>query len=160
MLDQPKLWMLIGVVCSGKSTWIANHIEKFSSANTVIISSDDIIEQRAKLQGKTYSDIFMDEIKSATSEMYKNVAEAVEFNKDIIWDQTNLTPKVRAEKLRLIPEHYKKFAVFFKTPDEKTLVTRLNSRPGKIIPMPIVKNMINTLVPPTKVEGFDRIFVI
>ena len=35
-----NLWILVGIPCSGKSTWVKNNLEKFD--NSVIISRDNI----------------------------------------------------------------------------------------------------------------------
>jgi predicted kinase len=155
---QPVLYMLIGVPGSGKSTWIASHDWDWNT--TVIISTDDIIDRRAEQQGKTYIDVFQSEIKSATAEMENHLQQAIKANKNIIWDQTNLTPKARRGKLAKIPNYYKKVAVLFKTPSEQDLNNRLTKRAtdtGKHIPRNILLGMISQLVPPSYNEGFDEI---
>jgi predicted kinase len=146
--------MLVGVPGSGKSTWIKN--QNFDS-NTVVISTDDIIEQRARAQGLTYSDVFQTEIKSATAEMNRILMDAVANNKDIVWDQTNLTVKSRRPKLAQIPKEYLKIAVYFATPADVELQRRLNNRPGKVIPANIVLGMKSQLQMPALDEGFDRV---
>lgn len=149
------LWMMIGVPASGKSTWISNH--NFDWNNTVIISTDAIIEQKAKDQNKTYNEVFLDEIKAASAEMDRILDAAVRNNIDIVWDQTNLSKKVRKQKLDKIPKNYKKVAVYFATPSDSVLTKRLESRPGKNIPKHIIASMIKTLEPPSIDEGFDEI---
>jgi len=149
------IYMLIGVPGSGKSSWVVK--QSFDWSNTAIISTDNIIDQRASAQGKTYSDVFKDEIKSATAEMNQNLRRAVANDMDILWDQTNLTKKSRAGKLAGIPEAYRKVAVFFRTPDPKELARRLATRPGKIIPQNIVMAMCSQLEAPSKDEGFDEV---
>jgi len=49
-----KLYMLVGVPGSGKSTWVAN--QKFEDA--IIASSDAYIDTVAAKSGKTYNEIF------------------------------------------------------------------------------------------------------
>lgn len=151
-------WMLCGVPASGKSTWISN--QNFNLKNTVVISTDDIIERRAKSVGKTYSDVFKKESKSAASEMDQNLKKALISNKNIVWDQTNTTIKIRAKKLSKIPDEYTKIGVFFQVPPIEELTRRLNNRPGKIIPYNIVMGMIKQLEKPTEKEGFDEIIII
>lgn len=146
----PVLYMLIGVPGSGKSTWIKNN-----KHDAVVISTDDYVERAAEKQGKTYSEVFKDVIGFATDQMEKDIIQAVRNERDIIWDQTNLTAKSRKAKLAKIPDDYHKVAVFFPVP--KDLRDRLASRPGKTIPEPVVLSMINQLQPPTKEEGFDEI---
>lgn len=150
-----KFYMMIGVPGSGKSTWLAK--QSFNWTNTVIISTDNIIEQRAAAQGKTYSEVFQNEIKSATAEMNSRLLAAIDARQNIIWDQTNLTKKSRKSKLSNIPQEYEKIAVFFPTPDKEELKRRLASRPGKTIPANIVLGMISQLETPTVDEGFSQI---
>ena len=147
--------MMVGVPGSGKSSWIAK--QNFDWNTTMVVSSDAIIDQRAAAQGKTYSDVFQDEIKAATLQMNQNLRDAIDNNMNIVWDQTNLTAKSRAGKLSQIPKNYRKIAVFFPTPDAKELQRRLASRPGKTIPQNIVIGMISQLQKPSEAEGFDEI---
>ena len=151
----PKFYMLIGVPGSGKSTWIKN---ANLDSNTVIISTDDIIEKRARAQGLTYSDVFQAEIKSATAEMNRILGDALANNKDIVWDQTNLTVKSRRSKLAQIPEQYLKIAVYFSTPDNAELQRRLDNRPGKVIPSNVVLGMKSQLQLPMLDEGWHEIW--
>lgn len=142
--------MLVGVPGSGKSTWIKNN-----KHDAVVLSTDNYIERAAEKQGKTYSEVFQDTIGYATDQMEKDLLQAVRNERDIIWDQTNLTAKARKGKLSRIPRSYKKVGVFFSVPQD--LRDRLASRPGKTIPEPVIISMINQLQPPSKEEGFDEI---
>ncbi len=148
-----KLYMLIGVPGSGKTTWIKNN-----KHNAVVVSTDDYIERVAAKQGKTYSEVFKDAIGPATEQMEKDLIQATRNEQDIIWDQTNLTAKVRKQKLQRIPKNYRKVAVYFSVPQD--LRDRLASRPGKVIPEPVIISMINQLQPPTKEEGFDEVVAV
>lgn len=148
-----KLYMLIGVPGSGKTTWIKNN-----KHNAVVLSTDDYIERVADKQGKTYSEVFKDAIGPASDQMEKDLIQATRNDQDIIWDQTNLTAKVRKQKLQRIPKSYKKIAVYFSVPQD--LRDRLASRPGKTIPEPVIISMINQLQPPTKEEGFDEVVAV
>jgi len=153
--------MLTGVPGSGKSFFIKNSINSFFPTCTfTVISTDNIIEERAAAQGKTYSDVFQAEIKSATAEMHVRLASAIKAGENIIWDQTNLTKKIRKSKITSIPDEYQKISVFFPTPAIDELNFRLASRPGKTIPTNIVFGMINQLEQPTIEEGFSEIIVI
>lgn len=153
-----KLFMLIGVPGSGKSTW-ANKAD-FGGGNTCIVSTDDIIAHKAKEQGKTYNEVFKDSIKDAEKLMYKHVMWSVERGENIVWDQTNLTKKSRAKKLIMIPDHYEKIAVFFETPDDEELDKRLNNREGKTIPEHVMDAMIEMIEYPEIDEGFDRVIYV
>ncbi len=152
---KPKLYMLCGVVGSGKSTWLAK--QAFDWNRTVLVSSDAHIEKHAKHNSSTYNDVFKDYIGTATDLMYKDVDFAIEHEYDIVWDQTNLNPKTRKAKLDKIPSNYEKIAVAFNVPDEKELERRLGNRPGKTIPPDVVQSMRNSYQLPTENEGFDKI---
>lgn len=154
----PNLYMLIGVPGSGKSTWIANQM--FDWNNTVVASTDNYIDRKAKEQGSTYNDMFKGEIGNATDHMNNNIGDAIKNGYNIVWDQTNTSAKARKNKLRMIPDDYKKIAVFFPVPEEQELSKRLSNRPGKNIPGDVMKSMIANLQEPSKEEGFDDIIVV
>jgi predicted kinase len=154
----PTYTMLIGVPGSGKSSWLAR--QPIDWTNTVIASTDNIIQQRAEDQGKTYSEVFQQEIKSATAEMNKTIRDALAAGHNVIHDQTNLTAKTRASKLAQIPMVYAKLAVFFPTPSDEELARRLAGRPGKTIPAKVVLGMKSQLEKPTQAEGFDRVVTV
>ena len=146
--------MFVGVPCSGKSTFIRDCMPLPDSEDWVIISTDNIIEERAKAQGKTYSEIFDAEIKSATTEMNLRVQQAVKDNKNIWWDQTNITASSRKKKLSQIPKSYHKIAVLVEE-QLNVILERNNNRPGKVIPEKVIRDMFNNLEVPSLSEGFD-----
>ena len=149
----PRLYMLVGVPGSGKSTWIRSR-----NHDAVIASTDDHIEAAAAAQGLTYDDVFESEIKAATAALRETVKQAVRDKRDIIWDQTNLTAKSRRGKLGQVPKHYERIALYFPTPDGEELARRLASRAGKTIPAHVMASMIASLEPPGPSEGFDEIY--
>ena len=148
-----RLYMLIGVPGSGKSTWIRSR-----SHDAVVASTDDKIEAAAAAQGLTYNDVFESEYKAANAAMREDVKQAVKDKRDIIWDQTNLTAKSRRGKLGQVPKSYERIALFFPTPDGAELERRLASRPGKTIPAHVIDGMIRILEPPMPGEDFDAIY--
>lgn len=159
-MARPTLHMLIGVPCSGKSTWVDKVVQ---GPNVYVASTDNLIEAHAQLHGKKYNDVFKDAIKDAEKTMYTCVQEAVKDDMSIVWDQTNLNRKTRAKKLIMIPDHYIKIAVVFPTPNDiwKRLEqrNRWNHHNGKIIPAHVVQHMINSFEYPLGDEGFDIITV-
>lgn len=151
-----KLYVLVGVSGSGKSTWIQN---QYWAKDCCIISTDYWVEEESKRVSKTYSEIFTDYMPRAVELMTANVVSVRKMGNDIIWDQTSTTVSTRAKKIRMLPEYYK-IAVVFKTPSSSELKRRLESRPGKTVPWEIVSNMAQQLEsePPSIEEGFDEIW--
>lgn len=144
----PTVRFLVGVPASGKSTWLAAHPQ-----TGVVVSSDAHVEAAAARRGLTYDQVFPETVQAANQKVLAEAKAAFQSGQDLVWDQTNLTRKVRAERLRLVPPGYTKVAVFFPTP--KNLAARLASRPGKTIPPEVVAGMAASLERPTKGEGFD-----
>jgi predicted kinase len=150
--------MLVGVPGSGKSTWIAENFPDLTGH--YVASTDRLIEIYASMRQATYDDMFQDNIDYANKAMMTHIKDVIVYGYNIIWDQTNLTPKSRAAKLAAVPNTYRKIAIFFPTPETEELYRRLGSRPGKTIPEFAVQQMINSLQQPTVEEGFDEVRVV
>lgn len=148
-----KVYVLVGVPGSGKSTWINN--QEWAN-DCVIVSTDDFVEDYAKEVGSTYNDVFEDYMPTAVKLMADRVVRAREAGKDIIWDQTSVTVKSRKKKFHMLP-NYEHIAVVFPTPEPEEHARRLN-RPGKHIPAGVLASMINTFEMPTEEEGYKEIW--
>ena len=151
-MSTPEAIFLIGIPTSGKSTFSSNPRYR----EYVRVSSDDILQEIAKERQQSYNTIFKANIRFAQIAMMKVLRKAVQENKNLIWDQTNLTKKQRREKLKHIPAHYKKTAVYFVIPLE-TALKRNTQRPGKVIPPEVLERMLNDYELPTLEEGFDKV---
>jgi predicted kinase len=151
-----KLYVLVGVPASGKSTWVR---EQKWARDCSYVSTDMWVEMEAERQSKTYSEVFADYMPHAVKLMTNQVVLARDKGMDIIWDQTSTTVSTRTKKINMLPEYYK-IAVVFKTPPTSELKRRLESRPGKTIPWEIVSDMAQKLdaEPPSEEEGFDEIW--
>ena len=150
----PKCYQLIGVPASGKSTWIAN---QEWVKNMPVVSTDSFVEEYAKEQGKTYSEVFTEYMPTAVKLMADHVVKAREQGQDIIWDQTSTTIASRKRKFNMLPNYYH-IAVVFETPSRLELNKRLASRPGKEIPDVVIEGMRASFEMPTEAEGFDEIW--
>lgn len=148
------LYVLVGVPGSGKTTWIGH--QKFNWDNTVIVSTDNFVEQYARSVGKTYSDVFKEYMPTAINKMAAQARKAFAEGKIVVWDQTSTSVGARAKKLRMAPEDYTKIAVVFETPTPE-IHAKFLDRPGKNIPDEVITSMINRFEYPTLEEGFDRI---
>lgn len=145
---------MIGIPCAGKSTWIKNQIW---APGLTIVSTDSFVEDYARAEGKTYSQVFKDYMPRAVELMAEQVVRARESGHTIIWDQTSTTLASRTRKFRMLPD-YEHVAVVFKTPEIAVLKQRLASRPGKEIPWEVVQGMIDNFEMPTEEEGFKEIW--
>lgn len=148
------LIMLCGLPTSGKSTFVSKLLEEPAYKNSVVLSTDSYIEQVAQKLNKTYNDVFDDSIGEATRQLELNLIEAKDRGKNIIWDQTNLTPKTRKKKLSKIPSSYARIAIWFDIALEDAL-KRNQQRPGKMIPENVLSLMSEQFVPPSCDDGFD-----
>jgi predicted kinase len=147
----PDALILCGVPTSGKSTFVNNN------PGYTVISSDNIIENYAKLKNKTYNEIFHDYIDTAIELMLGELKQATLNNKNIICDQTHLTSKVRKRKLRFIPKHYKKLAIYFEISREEMFSRNLNKDRTKIVPDHVLSSMHGSYTRPCISEGFSEV---
>ena len=150
----PKVYVLVGVPGSGKSTWIA---QQDWARDCSIVSTDHWIEVFARELGRTYSEVFDLFMPAAVRAMSAQVALAQQQGRDIVWDQTSVSVASRAKKFASLPD-YEHVAVVFATPEPAELARRLAQRPGKVIPESVVQHMINTFELPTESEGYREIW--
>lgn len=153
----PKLYVLVGVPGSGKTTWVHQH--PFDWKRTAYISTDKLVEIHAQFLGLSYNDVFKDYMPEAVKLMAEDARRAFAENLDVVWDQTSTTAASRARKLRMTPEHYTKIAVVFQTPPADIHAQWLD-RPGKEIPTSVIDDMISDFEEPTVEEGFNGIVYI
>lgn len=154
-------FILVGLPGSGKSTWSAKHFPHESYEHC---SSDAIIEEDAAAIGLTYDEAFPLAIKRASKQFTFMVQDAALKGKSIVIDRTNVTPKTRAQNVRLVKDidpSYKIVALVFGVGlDAEEHARRLASRPGKTIPKHVLKDMTERFTVPTVEEGFDDVIII
>jgi predicted kinase len=157
MITKPKIYVMVGAPCSGKSTWIKKFLAS-EKENFVVISSDNIIEDLSAKDGLNYSQGWEKYIGIATTMMNAEFRNAVNNNKNIIYDQTNMSSKKRKLIISGL-DHYEKIAVLFQC-DTRTLFARNNKRAqtdGKFIPEKVILNMLKNYDPISKDEKFDKV---
>ena len=145
---------LIGPPCSGKSTWIKNEAD----GEFTICSTDDLISWYGEKYNRSYNDVFNSGITRAFESIFKqSIKDLTADNKNIIIDRTNTTVSTREKILSLIPENYKKTAVYFDVGIDTLLErNKVRSETGKHIPAFVIKNFKNKMEIPT-LEEFDEI---
>lgn len=148
------LIMLCGLPTSGKSTFASKLLEDPAYKDSGVLSTDSYIESVAKRLNKTYNEVFEDSIDEANRQLELNLIEAKDRGKNLIWDQTNLTPKTRKKKLSKIPSDYARIAIWFDITLEEAM-RRNQQRPGKMIPKNVLRLMSEQFVPPSCDEDFD-----
>jgi len=153
----PKIYVLVGVPGSGKTTWLRQ--QAFDWTTTVHIGTDKLIEQHAASTGQKYRDVFKSYMPRAVTMMTNEVRRAFDADLDVVWDQTNVTVEARKRRLRMVPVHYTKIAVVFRTPPAGVHARWLD-RPGKEIPAWFIDSMIAQFEKPELKEGFDEIVYI
>lgn len=162
-----RIIILVGPPGVGKSTWVQKEFQD----ECRVISSDNIIEEVAKSEGKTYNEVFSKYIKAADAMMWQDFDGAV--NGDyypIIVDRTNMSAAARGKFFARLNNFHKGHgytveAVVFPMPGTEKLSSeewnrRLDSRPGKTIPNHVLTSMIEHYQPPTLSEGFSKIEII
>ena len=146
------LHLMVGVQGSGKSTYSKKLKDQYGYK---IISSDEV--------RKMHPD--WEEVK-IFPEVYRLCAIELKEGRDVIFDATNITPKVRAKNINLIREIYSYFdvyAYFINTEKElcKERVLKRNSIEGELfLPIEVIDSYFNNLVPPSIEEGIDKVIVI
>jgi adenylate kinase family enzyme len=151
-----RCYQLIGIPGSGKTTWAKSQDWIQECA---YVSTDIWVEIEADRQGKTYSEVFEDYMPKAVNIMSAQVVDARDQERDIVWDQTSTTITSRMRKFNMLP-NYEHIAVVFRCPDVDELMRRLNSRPGKIIPLGVIEGMVHNFEVPSEEEGFKEIWFV
>lgn len=162
-LPRPHIYMMVGIPCSGKSTWADQFAVVLEGC--VPLSTDKIIEGAAAATGKTYLDVFPDLIHPAQKALDATI-QILSFQKaSFVIDMTNVTKQSRKAKLRLIKNKpdYDIIAVYMKTPlaiAHDRLSTRNADHNQKDLSPGVIDSMYERLVEPTESEGFTKVLTI
>lgn len=152
-----KVHLMIGIQGSGKSTFSKELSEK---QNIMIVSTD-----RVRQLNPTWPE------KNIWPEVYRLCAECIKNSEDVIFDATNITPKVRERFLTNMLVHFEDYSLdnlpfefvgyFFDV--DPTLcaerVKRRNEMPNELyLPPEVVFSYHQSLVKPTYEEHFSKIY--
>lgn len=146
------LHLMVGIQGSGKSTYSKKLRNEYGYK---IISSDEV--------RKMHPD--WEEVK-VFPEVYRLCAMELKENRDVIFDATNITPKVRSKNIGLVREiftDFKVYAYFINTNKEtcKERVKIRNTIDGELyLPIEVIDSYFNNLVIPSTDEGIDKVIII
>jgi len=143
--------LAVGLPYSGKSTWIQ---KMHNSSDYVVISRDDIIMSLAN--GESYNKAWSKVDQQKVNRLLDlNLRSAVNYNKNLIVDMTNMSPKSRRGRLSIINSSYAKHAwVFYIGMNE--LKRRMNVREDKVISEDVIFGMMKQFTIPM-FDEFDSI---
>ena len=144
--------VLVGIPGSGKSTY-AKSLEK--QKGYIIVSSDTV----RNLHPDWEESLIFPEVYRLCSEYLKN-------GQDIIYDATNITPKVRKRLVTSLEPYnvkYDMIAYYFPIDYEtclKRVETRNEDKNERFFPLDILKSYSENIIAPSLEEGFKEIKVI
>ncbi len=147
-----NLYLMCGCPGAGKSTFLKNKVKK--DENLVIVSRDKIRFSIVKPNEEYFS--HEDEV---LKEFWKQINTALAENKDVLVDQTSLTPKSRKYLLDHVTG-YTYANIIWINEDLKTCLERNEKRKGtrSYVPRGTIRRMYFQFVEPSLSEGFDYIF--
>lgn len=156
--EKPFCQMLIGVPCTGKSTYVQHYKEGYDSVapeKIEIVSRDNIIMSMVD-ENTTYEEAFDTIDQSKVNDLLdKQIKQLIKNKQNFIIDMTNFSTKARRRRLSLLTKEYRKEAKVFMA-DSKTIFERNKNREGKTIKKEVIESMMNGFMLPTFNE-FDSI---
>ena len=143
----PKLYIMVGIPGSGKSTYAEKNLSQFAT----IFSSDKL---RGELLGDENDQSNKDLIFRT---LYDRVREHLLEGKNAVIDATNLN---KAERSRVLEnfkdiDNVERVAVFVNTPLDECLLR--NSRRSRVVPESVIRDFHSRLEKPSIDEGFSSI---
>lgn len=146
-----KLYMMIGIPGSGKSTFAKRN------PNATIISRDDIRFKMVKEDEEYFS-----REKEVFAEFCKQINTELILGKDTIADATHISFSSRAKLLNQVKEYDELIAVVLDTPCEIALKQNENRKGTRsYVPQEVIKKMSKNFNFPDKtIEPFNRILLV
>jgi len=153
-----EVTLLVGVSCSGKSTYLKKQGPSF------IVSSDIIVEEICAENKITYSQFFQLPMTHHTRKeqrnRFNNLVNESKNKPHVTWDLTNLTAFERKRAMSHYPiANFKAIVFEFKSFELKLIALneRRNSVSGKYVPESVLLNMFSKFENISKNEGFNEI---
>ena len=150
MNNVTKMYMLVGIPGSGKSTYAIKLKEKYrkDNKNINIFSSDDMRDEGIE------ENVLFDTLHNS---VFKSLEEGV----DCVYDATNLNRKRRMNFLRLLKNYKcKKICVCKLTPFETCMERNEKRRAERIVPEYAMHRMLKNFEIPMMEEGFNEVLYV
>jgi predicted kinase len=157
---QPQAIILVGLPCSGKSTFRKNKLIpslKYRARSFALYSTDDYLEEMAATSGVPYQEVFTKRFREAQRYAQDALDAGLSYGCDLIFDQTNLSVAKRKSILDKLPHTYSRAAVYFEPLLTGQHEAMLAARKDKAIPSKVIEEMKSQYVRPIPSEGFDTI---
>lgn len=141
-----KITMLCGLPGSGKSTWASQNTKE----NTIVLSSDKIREElfgAEEIQGNP---------KRVFNLLYKRAEEALEQEKNVIIDSTNLSSANRKNFINRFYPLADCLSIIIFLESAEVCIERQKKRERKV-PASVIQKMAKQMEMPTFDEGWDEI---
>ena len=147
-----KLYVMIGVPGSGKSTYIA---EKLKGVN--VVSRDAI-----RFSMISNKDDYFSKENEVWDEFIQQIKDSLIVNAETVADATHLNMKSRAKLFRALGKSLKDvdlIAIYIKTPTNVCIARNENRTDLAYVPISAIRRMANQVEEPDPEEGWNYIFI-
>jgi predicted kinase len=149
-------YMMIGLPYSGKSTWVRKN-NAFHDGSYIAASSDHVIDFVSSKYDFGYNEVFHDLIQFANRVFNRDIDRAIETDKNLVIDRTNLSRDARAALITPLRKAGYDVVAVFHDVEYEVLLHRRARRPEKVVSHEVVENMRKRMQPPHESEGFSEI---
>ena len=147
-----KLFLMVGIPGSGKSTFIKDYTKKMYQSYAVI-SRDDI-----RFNMVSEDEPYFSKEKAVFKEFVDKIKESLSKNDITFADATHINENSRCKLFRALGENLKGIevhALVFKVPVELAIERNSNREGRKLVPETAIRNMNSQFTIPSFEEGID-----
>ena len=146
---------MVGISGAGKSTYVDKLVK--NNQNMMVYSSDKL----RSILGKDESD------QTVTPQVFSTIKFKLDRDlkdkKDVLIDATSLNPSERRDYISIAKKHGAMIIAYVLERDKETLMRNQKSRKsqgGREVPEFVIDKMLKKYVRPSKLEGFDEIYLV